>query len=197
MNRSILSDLYQEIKHKNRLLSEEEIQGLILVIGSNYNKDNDLFSIAILCLGLGSDFIKARPDYFKDFFSSNIIDEDLVEIFRCIQYNQIIGNYIFELLEYSTVEKYLNEYELASIEALNAIGEFLYNSRNNSLYYIIRNRLKYSLSKYLETKDQYVKVYIKAIYKCLIISFKGHQSKFESNEINYSQDIMTNLPEKI
>jgi hypothetical protein len=175
-----LSDLYQEIKHRGRILTKEEVKEILSLLDQPYNKENDIFSSSVLCLSLGSDYIEKHPHFLKEFFNYNLYDDDVEELFRAIQYSNTMIFYIDEIQFYSTLETYLNGLELACSGALNAFGAYIYKHKDKNRYKLLYEYFNFSLRVLDQTngKDERNELmeYLKFCYYALLKSLYGKES---------------------
>ena len=193
--------LYQEVKHKGRKLSQEEISHLAeAVIGYDRHKKKYIVD-SILCLSLGSYYFEENPMVLKPIFNIDMFDTYKADLFRAIQYSNIARHYKEEILEHAVLSKFLDDFQVSSKSALYACAQIVYNLKEDHLYqWLYKNY--YSSLRVLDltddedTRDE-IKDYLTACYYSLLYSLYGNDSKRMAFKIQHVLESGIDLPPQL
>lgn len=198
-------ELYQDIKHRGRKLSQEEISCFLNLIKVNFTIDNSLCISALLCLSLGSDYIENNPYYMKRFFDIKLEDEDVADLLKSIMYSMTVEYYINEVKKYIDICCYMNDYELSCFEAFYIFGAYLFNKKDCNGFKYLLDHFASIIKIYQQEVDEElkkeIKLYLIKNYKSLLFTCYGNHSysfTFDIDKViymdNWGLELANNIP---
>jgi len=147
ISKSYFSDLFQEIKHNDYKLTEEEISVLLKIVKDEYNQE--LFGSTLLCLSYGSTYIEEQePLLFKKLLKKNLDAYDIGEVFDCIRMTGTTKSYKDEIVKYSMFENWDFDTFEANANAVEALGNYIFKSKNKELYNFLINQYSIAYTKF-------------------------------------------------